>query len=158
MQQNQIIKLVLQANYFEPKNFLWRFDSILTLKNDLSRVDFGNFCGVLHNIGCFDKGGYSTGIAHWYPIILDCRVPKATKISKRHLIFTWSHTNIKPFKLSSFWSDSEMHPPNYIEINSYDFSWYIIKLFWQNKYTERKREDSLFLFHKIEEKEGKKEW
>ena len=56
--------------------FLWRFDPILTLKNDLTRADFGKFSGVLHNIGWSDKGGCSSGIAHWYPIFFSLQGPK----------------------------------------------------------------------------------
>ena len=59
---------------------MWRFDPILTLKNDLTRADFGKFSGVLHNDGWSDKDNCSLGIAYWYTIILDCHLPSWSKI------------------------------------------------------------------------------
>ena len=52
------------AHYSELKKYLWRFDPILTLKNDLTREAFDKFSGVLHNIGWSDEDSCSSGIAY----------------------------------------------------------------------------------------------
>ena len=84
---------VLLANYTELKDFFVKIWPNFDIENDLTRAEFDEFSGVVHDIGWSDKDGCSSENAHWYPIFLGM-VPKKTKISKRCPLYTSSNTLI----------------------------------------------------------------